>query len=159
MAGASGSKAAILNVLADVSPSGQSRSSALTVPLDWFQWLPALSVRLFRQAQARQPEGLGTGRWGDEARARVVGSIEAPMVNLDRGLGERLAAIDAIRPGEQHSLRVGWLFVAGRRPLADGRMQRVLHPLVSVPVRVTIPPLLGHAVVQPAGDVELSDCR
>jgi hypothetical protein len=65
---------------------------------------------------------------------------------IDRRIGERLAAVDRIRPDHQ-SVRVGWLFVAGRRPLPDGRMQRVLHPLLSAPVRVHRPPVMGDTTL------------
>ncbi|MGI8683742.1 MAG: AAA family ATPase [Acidimicrobiales bacterium] len=154
MADGPATKAAILDVLADVSPSGQARSSALTVSLDWFQWLPAQAVRLFNAP--------GTGLydpgtwWADDVQRRALGA-DPPVVTIERRLGERLAAVDTIRPGHERSLRVGWLFVTGRRPLDNGRTQRVLHPLLSVPVRVTVPPLVGEAAVKPAGDVALSD--
>lgn len=74
-------------------------------------------------------------------------------VSVDRRLGERLAAVDQLRP-EQRSLRVGWLFVAGRTVEDGGRSRRVFHPLVTVPVRVKR--LAGTRLV-PAGDVEVSD--
>lgn len=74
-------------------------------------------------------------------------------VGLDRRLGERLAAVDQLRPA-QRSLRVGWLFVAGRTLDGDGRARRVFHPLVTVPVRVDR--LLGTNLV-PAGDVQVSE--
>lgn len=145
MAAGSPSKASsVLDVLADVSPSAQARSSALTVPLDWFRWLPAMGVRLFPVSSTSRAENLAFEQ-------------EIPTVAVDRRSGERLAAIDRIRPGEKRSLRVGWLFVAGRRPLGGGRMQRVLHPLISVPVRIVLPPLLGDALVSAAGDVVVSE--
>lgn len=137
----------ILGVLADVSPSAQQRATGLTVPLDWFRWLPARGVALFRPT----PVALRRSLVIDQQGADVT-----PRVRLDRGAGERLAAVDQVRPGARHSLRAGWLFVAGRRPV-DGRMQRVLHPLLSVPVRIVLPPLLGQAQVWAAGDVTLSE--
>lgn len=136
----------VLGVLADLSPSAQARSSGLTVPLDWFRWLPATGVRLFR------PPTPSLGK-----RPALEGAASNSPVAVDRRFGERLAAIDRIRPGEQRSLRAGWLFVAGRRSLGDGRMQRVLHPLLSVPVRIVLPSLIGHAVVQAAGDVSVTE--
>ncbi len=133
---------AVLGVLADLSPSAQQRSSGLTIPLDWFRWLPANAVRLFPS-----PTGLPLDRPG----------AQVPIgVPVERSFGERLAAIDRIRPGQQRSLRVGWLFVAGRRPLGDGKLQRVFHPLLSVPVRVVLPPLAGKAQLWAAGDVEVT---
>jgi len=141
MDGGSRSKAsAVLGVLADLSPSAQQHSSALVVPLDWFSWVPALGVRLFQPPlDLQRPE------------AQLTGSV-----GIDRRVGERLAAIDRIRPGQQRSLRAGWLFVAGRRAAADGRMQRVFTPLLSVPVRIVLP-LLGDAHVLSAGDVQASE--
>ena len=133
---------AVFGVLADLSPSAQQRSASLTIPLPWFRWLPARGVRLFLPT----PSLAGAGRASPEIGVR-----------LDRHIGEELAAVDRIRPGDQHSLRAGWLFVAGRRPLADGRMQRVFHPLLSVPVRIVLPPLLGSAAVWPAGDVSVTE--
>lgn len=132
----------VLDVLADLSPSAQQRSSGLTVPLDWFRWLPINGVRLLLSRQ---------GPAFDRPGAQVPAGI-----SIERSFGERLAAIDRIRPGEQRSLRVGWLFVAGRRPLGDGRMQRVFHPLVTVPVRVVVPPMLGSTGLHAAGDVEVT---
>jgi len=111
----------VLGVLADLSPSAQQRSSGLTVPLDWFRWLPINSIRLFLSPQ-------------DPAADRPGAQVPVG-ISIERRFGERLAAIDRIRPGQQRSLRVGWLFVAGRRPLGDGRMQRVFHPLLSVAYR------------------------
>ncbi len=146
MADGVGSQAAsVLQVLADLSPSAQQRSSALTIPLDWFRWLPASGVRLFPPEQA-----LAFDRQGLQV---------AQGVPVDRRLGERLAAIDRIRPGEHRSLRVGWLFVAGRRQLGEGRTQRAFHPLVSVPARVALPrsPVGGSAMIWAAGDVAVSD--
>jgi hypothetical protein len=128
----------VLGVLADLSPSAQQRSAALTVPLDWFRWLPLQAVRLFAVPSYGDPDPV------------------PPTVTIDRDEGERLAAIDRLRP-EQRSLRAGWLFVAGRQPLGDGRMQRVFHPLVTVPVRIDLPAKRGRAVVWPAGDASVTE--
>ena len=138
--GASARAASVLGVLADLSPSAQQRAAGLAIPLDWFRWLPVSGVALFQPAFA------------DGGRIAMTPQV----VTMDRGEGERLAAIDRIRP-EQRSLRVGWLFVAGRRPVGGGRSQRVFHPLLSVPVRIVLPPLLGQAQVVPAGDVSVTD--
>ncbi|MDP9420035.1 MAG: ATP-binding protein [Actinomycetota bacterium] len=75
---------------------------------------------------------------------------------VDRNFGERLAAVDQIRP-EQRSLRVGWLFVAGRTSGPDGRPRRVFHPLVALSVRVDRRPGFGGARLVPAGDVEITE--
>lgn len=157
MAAVDRSQASVLGVLADLSPSAQQRSSALTVPLDWFRWLPASGVSLFQRD--------GAGWRGDHlaATARLPSltmnpaAQAPPAVPLDRRTGERLAAIDRIRSREQRSLRAGWLFVAGRRPLGDGRLQRVFSPLLSVPVRIVLPPVIGKAVVTAAGDVAVNE--
>lgn len=36
----------VLNALADLSPAAEQRSSNLTIPMEWFRWLPATAVRL-----------------------------------------------------------------------------------------------------------------
>ena len=127
----------MLSALADLAPSAEQRAAGLTVPTEWFQWLPASAVRLFSPLT-------------DDTAAR--------RVDVDRRFGERLAAVDQIRPG-QRSLRVGWLFVAGRTATTDGpgppRRRRVFHPLVTVPVRVDRA-IVGDAGLVPAGDVELT---
>jgi len=69
----------VLDVLADLSPSAQQRLSGLTVPLDWFRWLPVNAVRLFLSPQSPA---------FDPARQVPVG------ISIERGFGERLAAID-----------------------------------------------------------------
>jgi hypothetical protein len=75
-------------------------------------------------------------------------------VAIDRRFGERLAAVDQLRPG-QRSLRAGWLFVAGSKDAGGGRRYRIFHPLVTVPVRVQR--VLGFgAALLPAGDEELT---
>lgn len=146
-AGPSSQAVNVLGLLADLSPSAQQRAAGLAVPTDWFRWLPASGVALFRPTAPALRESLIIDRQGSDVTPRAF---------LDRGIGERLAAVDRIRPGAKHSLRAGWLFVAGRRPLGGGRMQRVLHPLVSVPVRIVVP-LMGRAQVWAAGDVLVSD--
>jgi len=110
------------------------------VPTEWFHWLPASAVALFLEATAI------------EERYAIAPS-PAP---IERRLGELLAAVDLLRP-DHRSLRAGWLWVVGRRRLGENRMQRVLHPLVTVPVRIQIPPVAGNAVVANAGDVTVTD--
>jgi hypothetical protein len=134
----------ILNALADLAPSSEQRSNDLSIPLEWFRWLSAASVRLLAPEAFLDPLGPSY----QPSTQRV-----AP---IDRDFAERLAAIDQIRPG-QRPLRVGWLFVAGRIELEDGRTRGVFHPLVSVPVRVVRPPAFGQATLVPAGDVTISD--
>jgi hypothetical protein len=132
----------VLLALADLSPSAEQRAAGLTIPTQWFRWLPARSVMLFGAAD---PYLAGTSATEAERAATV-----------DRRFGERLAAVDQIRP-ERRSLRVGWLFVAGAVPAADGRTRRVFHPLVTIPVRVQRPPAFGDARLVPAGDVEITE--
>jgi hypothetical protein len=50
-------------------------------------------------------------------------------------VAERLAPVDQIRP-EERSLRVGWLWIAGRFTDGEGRQRQVRRPLVSIPGRV-----------------------
>jgi len=123
----------VLHALADLSPAAEQRSTALVVPTEWFRWLPATATRLFVV-----PHG--------------AGDVQELSARLERKYANRLAAIDQIRPG-QRSLRVGWLFVAGRAPTDDGRSSPVFHPLVTVPVKVQ----RSTAQIVPAGDVEVSD--
>ncbi|MBW3575552.1 MAG: hypothetical protein KY450_11895 [Actinobacteria bacterium] len=132
----------VLLALADLTPSAEQRSTGLTVPTEWFRWLAVQSVLLFG---ASDPRLEGT-RQHEAVRMAVV----------DRRFGERLAAVDQVRP-ERRSLRVGWLFVAGSVPAGEGRTRRVFHPLVTIPVRVHRPPALGDARLVAAGDVEITE--
>lgn len=144
----------VLYALADLAPSGEPASSRLTIPTEWFQWLDANAVDLFAPGTVfERPPGSPV-----EAIRRLADMEQLPVraAGIDRKLGERLAAIDQIRP-EQRSLRVGWLFVAGRETTQDGRRRRVFHPLLSLPVRVDRTPGFGGARLVPAGDVELSE--
>ena len=122
--------------LADLAPANETRQRGLTIPTDWFRWLPANAVSLFML-----PPGSPSAE---------------TLVDIDRTFGERLASVDRIRP-QQHSLRLGWLFVAGTLRGADGRRRRTFRPLVTMPVRVELPPLLGSAKLRPVGDVSISN--
>ncbi|MGH9185914.1 MAG: DEAD/DEAH box helicase [Acidimicrobiales bacterium] len=155
MDGAAKQASKVLLALADLAPSSEPRSAALAIPTQWFRWLPLDAVRLF----------LPGGHFSDDpggaasVARRILTSADAAAVRvvaIDRSFGERLAAVDQIRP-EQRSLRVGWLFVAGKTTTEDGRPRRVFHPLVTVTVRVERPPLLGSARLHPVGDAEISE--
>lgn len=129
---------AVLGVMADLSPSpAQQPAAAHAIPLEWFRWLPAEAVRLF------PPEKL---------LALATPPADVRAVDLDRRFGERLQAVDQLRPG-QRSLRAGWLFVAGGKDAGGGRRQRIFHPLVTIPVRVQG---WGLPRLVPAGDEELT---
>ncbi|HEV2766293.1 MAG TPA: AAA domain-containing protein [Acidimicrobiales bacterium] len=132
----------VLLALADLTPSAELRSTGLTVPTEWFRWLPLRSVMLFAHGD---PDLAGT--WQHEAVRMAV---------VDRQFGERLAAVDQVRP-ERRSLRVGWLFLAGTVATGEGGTRRVFHPLVTMPVRVERPPAFGDARLAPAGDVEITE--
>lgn len=145
----------MLRALADLAPSGEQRATRLAVPTEWFRWVEAGAVRVFTPG----PFDDGARSRAVEAAMRVAGppdDLAARSVGIDRSFGERLAAVDQVRP-EQRSLRMGWLFVAGRAAGEDGRPRRVFHPLVTVPVRAVRPPALGSARLVPAGDVEISE--
>lgn len=130
----------VLEVLAELSPSGDSHESRLAAKLDWFRWLPMHAVSLFASAVNR-------------GEVSIIYPPEMFAVEIDSYLGERLAAVDQLRFA-QRSLRVGWLFVAGRTKAAGGRSTRVFTPLVTVPVKVDR--LMFKTRLVPAGDVELS---
>jgi hypothetical protein len=140
--------AEVLQVLADLAPSGEAQPAAQVIPLDWFQWLPTSAVSLFSGSP-------GTGSFGGDLMRGLAVAPDDVAVQVERKFGERLAAIDQIRANE-HSLRVGWLFVAGRVDGDDGKQHRVFHPLVTVPVRVQVTVSYGAARLVPAGDVSLT---
>jgi hypothetical protein len=145
---------AVLRALADLAPATETRTSGLAVPTEWFRWLPVDAVRLFHPG-AYVPTGES---WVEGVAKRYLaqtGETGDGGVPIDRAFGERLAAVDQIRAGER-SLRLGWLFVAGRTTTEDGRPRRVFHPLVTIPVRVQRPPV-GKALLLPAGDAEISE--
>lgn len=145
----------VLRALADLSPSAEQQASSLTIPTEWFRWLTAEAVNLFL------PGPYHEGRPAS-AREALKRFAEAPpdetirVATLDRQFGERLAAVDQIRPG-QRSIRAGWLFLAGRIDDGESRTRRVFLPLVSVPVRVERPMAFGDARLVPAGDVQLTE--
>ncbi len=146
---------AVLEALADLAPTTEQRTPGLAVPTEWFRWLPVNSVRLFEPG-AYVPTGES---WVEGVAKRFVDAsspAERWNVPIDRQFGERLAAVDQIR-AERRSLRVGWLFVAGRTTTEEGKTRRVFHPLVTIPVRVQRPPALGKALLLPAGDAEISE--
>ena len=142
---------AVLLALADLAPSAEPTARGLAVPTEWFRWLPISALRLFLPHN-----DLLEGRFqGPAFRLPLDASGSDIMaVAIERHFGERLAAVDQLRPG-QRSLRVGWLFVAGRTTAPDGRTRRVFHPLVTTPVRVSRG--LGAARLVPAGDTEITE--
>ncbi|MGH9124581.1 MAG: DEAD/DEAH box helicase [Acidimicrobiales bacterium] len=136
---------AVLLALADLAPTGAERTPALSVPTDWFRWLPISALRLFGSLHPSSD---------DESTFAHLAAPTLPTVPIEHGLGERLAALDQIRA--ERPIRVGWLWVAGRAKL-DGdkdRAQRIFHPLVTAPVRVQR--ALGTALV-PVSDFQISD--
>ena len=129
----------VLRALADLSPSAEAGASSLTVPTEWFHWLPIYAVRLF---------------WRLEQMAE---SSPPPLpIPIDRDLADRLWAVDEVRP-EERNLRLGFLFLAGRATDAEGRARRVLRPLVTMPVRVQRGTALVGAKLLPAGDAAVTD--
>lgn len=137
---------AVLRALADLSPTGEQSAGGLTIPTDWFQWLPAWSARVLAtppEAIARvalRPPVMGLVDRLLEASERQTTADAVPnpadwAAEVDRALGERLAGISQIR-SSQSPIRVGWLFVAGRYTDPGGTTREVFHPLVSIPVRV-----------------------
>jgi AAA domain len=145
---------AVLDALADLAPSTEQHAPGLAIPTDWFRWLPVESVGLFMSGPHVPTDG--TGFRGVAQRYLASDQNEFRLVSIERDFGERLAAVDQIR-AEQRSLRVGWLFVAGRTKTEDGRARRVFHPLVTIPVRVQRPPAFGGAWLVPAGDAEVTE--
>ena len=127
----------VLACLADLAPVADAPPSGRVVPLEWFRWLPLAATTLI----------------GPEYDDLQTGGAVVPTTAIDRGLGERLAAIDRLRGAG--SVRAGWLWVAGRETTANGKHRRVFHPLVTVPVRPTSHRLVGGSLAK-AGDAELS---
>jgi hypothetical protein len=132
-----------LLALADLSPSAEQSAGGLVVPTDWFRWLSARSVRILDNPRTElmgmpNPDAVETGYTAD----------------VEKRFGESLAAVDQLR-GAGSSLRIGWLWVAGRLPEAEGKRKRVLHPLITLPVRVDRE-LGARTALHPAGDYEVS---
>ncbi len=137
----------MLRVLADLAPSNADGAAGLTIPTEWFQWLPLGGVGVV----APWPPPLADGQIPE----RPAMGVESPSAAVDREVAERLAAVDQIRPSYR-SIRVGWLFVAGRLDTGDGATRRVFHPLVSAPVKPRRPPIGGGRLVLD-GDAEVSE--
>ena len=139
--------AAVLRVLADLAPSVETQADGQVIPLEWFHWLPASGTVLFAASSSAD---------GPDVHGAHLGAVSAPLsVPIDRKIGDRLAAVDKVRSSE-HSLRLGWLFVVGRVQGDDGRLHRVMHPLVTMPVRVRTVGPVGAASLLSAGDVALT---
>ncbi|MFN8041127.1 MAG: AAA domain-containing protein [Acidimicrobiales bacterium] len=155
--------AEVLETLADLAPHGTDRAADVSIPIDWFQWLPlgaATKLLTFSSWVVPGPAADSDHVPGGGQLAQVVSEVvlgdraEAPSVPIDGALGDQLAAVDLVRP-EQRPLRIGWLFLAGHA-LVDGRRRKVLVPLVTVPVRVKRGLRKGAAQLVPAGDAELT---
>lgn len=136
----------VLSVLADLAPSAEQRSAPLTVPTEWFKWLPLSALTLVDPS---------AGTFGPGVHTAAEVEMRTPSFAIERRFGDRLAAIDVLRP-EHRSLRVGWLFLTGRAELADGRTRRWFAPLVEAPVRIARTPGIGRPRVTIAGDVEVT---
>ena len=143
-----------LHVLADLSPSGEDRPAGLTIPTEWFRWLPVSS------AWVLAPRARTLGGGAADMDPYVVPGVQprsAPRaIPIDRDFAARLAAVDQLRPTER-SLRIGWLFLAGRIRRPDGGYRRVFHPLVTRPVRVGFRATQGDAALLCVGDPEVTD--
>lgn len=102
----------VLSVLADLADteSGGGRRTRPSAPPATFRWLPLSNLRALANPDAGIPLEIG--------RRQVV---------------QHLAAIDAIRPGE-NNLRLGWLWAAGRFPDGDGGTVTAFEPLVTAEV-------------------------
>lgn len=155
------SLASVVETLADLAPHGTDRAADLTIPLDWFQWLPLgdatqLLASCSWSAPAMPNDHVpGGGQLAGAVSDAVLGDrAETPAVPIPAPLGDQLAAVDLVRP-EQRPLRIGWLFLAGHAAV-DGRRRRILVPLVTVPVRVKRGLRKGVAHLVPAGDAELT---
>ncbi|MEZ5381199.1 MAG: AAA domain-containing protein [Microthrixaceae bacterium] len=142
---------AVLQVLADLSPTSTAGATGLRVPTEWFHWLPVSSAELFQVSPwATSPEQVLNPTLVPASGAAVA----LPSAPVPKRLAERLMAIDQVRPFES-SIRVGWLFVSGTTRTDDGKRRRVFHPLVHRSVRVSTS-LLGGGSLSPTGDVSLT---
>lgn len=107
----------VLSVLADTAEPRTSTRRGLPERL---HWLPLCNAE-------HMP------RWG---------SSFSPVRVDDGDIVTEMAAIDAIRPGEE-TLKVGWLWVAGTTTDADGNSARTFEPLITTTVRVAGSQVIG----------------
>jgi hypothetical protein len=154
-----------LLTLADLTPAAAAATDARgVIPLEWFRWLPFSARSLLDAAESGPPARVPSLGLNSITLKPLIGNrmlvpglekvSEAPSVTIERDVGEQLAVVDQLRVGE-HTLRTGWLFVAGRVVGADGRKSRVFQPLVTRPVRVYPDVDRARSVVRPAGDIEV----
>lgn len=143
-----------LLTLADLTPSAAATRAPTAIPVEWFRWLPVNAFRLFLPTW--DTSKLAAAQRMFVTEDELEGALAHLPVPVEAKFGERLAAIDQVRT-EGHSVRVGWLFVAGQFTAENGRTQRVFQPLLSRPVRV-LRALWGssEARLVPAGDVEVN---
>lgn len=168
--------------LADLTPRPGSTGESLAVPTDWFTWLPdglvllrglqtepippALVRRVSPPSVPEVPlfsEREAAEIWAETtpppSRPTQTPTITGPEIPLRRDLGERLAAVQQMRSGTP--FRIGWLWVVGTTEVPDAtgatKRRRVLHPLVTRPVRIAAAPGVARPIsVVAAGDVDLS---
>jgi hypothetical protein len=156
MASGVGTRAkSVLETLADLSPTTEGRGQGSTIPLEWFRWLSLGARSVFGLSEwdhvaERSPMGSPNEIWTTPG---MRPSPEMFAAEIDADFGERLAAVDELRL-EQRSLRVGWLFVAGRAPDGRGGTQSVFQPLVTIPVAAQRTMFRTRLV--PVGDAELT---
>jgi hypothetical protein len=131
---------AALDALSDLAPTGGRRTDISSVPTDWFRWLDT-GLHLFTGPVMSDPVSSLQNpavAFLKEAVLKEPAPMH-PLITLDREYGERLAAVQQLREG-RHSVRVGWLWVAGSSSSrkADGVevRRRVFQPLVTRTARV-----------------------
>ena len=129
----------VLRVISKLSPSVQQSGKGDTIPLDWFRWLPAKASSLIQPRIFPQ-----------ESAAEI---LKEPVI-IDRKLGAELAAVHQVRGGS--SLRLGWLFVAGRMKVG-GETRRVFQPLVTVPIKIDRAVGSLHAYINAIGDPRITE--
>src|SRR5690349_9982289 len=103
--------------LADLTPSAAAATDTRAViPLEWFRWLPPHARSLLDAAETGPPAPpVGALVLNQGKPPRIAGLDQQPepqRVTIEREVGEQLAVVDQLRVGE-HTLRTGWLFVAG----------------------------------------------
>ena len=149
--------ATIVRALADLAPTGREQ---LTGVLDVtsggrpFHWLGG-GERL--QAVFRRPNPMASSplfalAQGSSHLTFDEQASSALATAADRKPLRRLAAVDAIH-GEEQLLRLGWVWLTGTATV-DGEERHLLHPLLSVPMRV-LDSLTTVRMVN-AGDAELT---